>query len=140
MINQSLDNYFIKSDYDKISVISFEGLLVNYAIESKSDLLIRGIRSMSDFEYEINLSGINKHLAPQIETVFLPSDPKLSIVSSSMVKEVAKHGGDITQFVPVIIAEALSDKLKSSTVDCKKGSCPEHGYSRRAGLCENYRK
>src|SRR5271166_303104 len=84
--------------FTNIKVTSFQGLLVDYAKEIGANVLVRGIRSVSDFEYEINLSNINKVLAPQIETVFLPTSPELAVVSSSMVKEIAKYGGDISQF------------------------------------------
>jgi pantetheine-phosphate adenylyltransferase len=94
-----------------LSVVSFQGLLVEYAKEIKANVLIRGIRSVSDFEYEINLANINKILAPTIETVFLPTSPDLAVVSSSMVKEVAKLGGDISQFVPSNVEEAIQKKF-----------------------------
>ena len=86
LINQSLESNFSYSEYNRISVTSFEGLLVEYVKDTNANLLIRGIRSVSDFEYEINLAGVNKTLFPQIETAFLPTDPTLSVVSSSMVK------------------------------------------------------
>lgn len=113
LINKSLENYFNQSNYDRISVTSFEGLLVNYAKDAGASLLIRGIRSVSDFEYEINLAGVNKTLDHTIETVFLPTVPSLSVVSSSMVKEIAKLGGNISQFVPALVAEALLEKIKT---------------------------
>jgi pantetheine-phosphate adenylyltransferase, bacterial len=90
---------------------SFQGLLVNYAKEVDAQILIRGIRSVSDFEYEINLAGINKTLTPKLETVFLPTSPELAVVSSSMVKEIFKHGGDIKKFVPQGIVKDLGDKF-----------------------------
>ena len=90
---------------------SFQGLLVNYAQEIEADILIRGIRSVSDFEYEINLANINKTLAPALETVFLPTSPELAVVSSSMVKEIAKLGGSYEQFVPKHIVRAINDKF-----------------------------
>ena len=101
-------------EFDKVSVTSFSGLLVDYAKDIGANLLIRGIRSVSDFEYEINLAGVNKTLFPQIETAFLPTDPTLSVVSSSMVKEIAKHGGDISRFVPAPVVGALLEKIKNT--------------------------
>lgn len=101
-------------EFDKVSVTSFNGLLVNYAKDIGANLLIRGIRSVSDFEYEINLAGVNKTLFPQLETAFLPTDPTLSVVSSSMVKEIAKHGGDISNFVHAGVAIDLFSKLKNT--------------------------
>lgn len=94
-----------------INVIPFQGLLVDFAKEQNAQILIRGIRSVSDFEYEINLANINKTLAPSIETVFLPTSPDLAVVSSSMVKEVSKLGGDIGRFVPIHVAEAVKGKF-----------------------------
>jgi pantetheine-phosphate adenylyltransferase len=94
-----------------INVISFQGLLVEYAKENSIRLLVRGIRSVSDFEYEINLANINKVLAPFIETVFLPTSPDLAVVSSSMVKEIARLGGDISQFVPIHVMNQVQNKF-----------------------------
>jgi len=99
----------LKEDSKKITVKSFQGLLVNFALESNANLLIRGIRSVSDFEYEINLASINKTLAPQIETIFLPTSPNLAVVSSSMVKEIAKYHGDISKLVHPFIEYILVD-------------------------------
>jgi pantetheine-phosphate adenylyltransferase len=110
LLNQCLEHH----KYDKVMVTSFSGLLVDYVKDVGANLLIRGIRSVSDFEYEINLAGVNKTLFPQIETAFLPTDPTLSVVSSSMVKEIAKHGGDISRFVPAPIAGTLLDKIKNT--------------------------
>ena len=70
------------------------------------------VKNLPDFEYEINLAGINKMLAPEIETVFIPTNPELATVSSSMVKEIAKFNGDISKFVPPYVAEAVDAKLK----------------------------
>src|SRR5271166_6727814 len=84
----------------KVSAASFDGLLVEFAKQIGATILIRGIRSVSDFEYEINIAGINKTLASNIETVFLPTSPELSVVSSSMVKEIARYDGDVSGFVP----------------------------------------
>ncbi len=94
-----------------IKVVAFQGLLVEYAKQVGAKILVRGIRSVSDFEYEINLANINKVLAPGIETVFLPTSPDLAVVSSSMVKEVAKLGGDIKRFAPIHVVEAVQNKF-----------------------------
>jgi len=110
LLNEMLNS----PEFDKVSVTSFNGLLVDYAKDIGANLLIRGIRSVSDLEYEINLAGVNKTLFPQLETAFLPTDPTLSVVSSSMVKEIAKHGGNISQFVPAGVAIDLFRKLKNT--------------------------
>lgn len=99
------------SDLKKLNVVSFQGLLVDYAKQIDAKVLIRGIRSVSDFEYEINLSNVNKILAANIETVFLPTSPELAVISSSMVKEIARLGGDISKFVPKHIATQLNEKF-----------------------------
>lgn len=93
-----------------IKVDHFSGLLVEHAKQIGATLLIRGIRSVSDFEYEINLANINKTISG-IETVFLPTSPDLAVVSSSMVKEIARHGGDISRFVPTIVAADLRSRF-----------------------------
>lgn len=97
-------------DHDRVEVHSFSGLLADFAKSVKANMLIRGIRSVSDFEYELNLSNINSTLAPEIPTIFLPTRPELAVVSSSMVKELAKHGADISQFVPESVAKAVYNK------------------------------
>lgn len=90
-----------------IKVDIFEGLLVEYARQVGATVLIRGIRSVMDFEYETNLANINKAIAPEIETIFLPTQPELAIVSSSAVKEIHLHGGDVSNFVPKVVLSAL---------------------------------
>lgn len=100
------------SDWHDIRIESFQGLLTEYAKKVKADILIRGIRSVSDFEYEINLANINKVLAPEIETVFIPTSPSLAVVSSSAAKEIAKYGGDVSKFVAKPVAEALYESFK----------------------------
>src|SRR5579864_1351915 len=90
LLNQSLE---YRTYYGRVKIAAFHNLLIEYARSVHASVLIRGIRSVSDFEYEINLANVNKMLAPEIETVFLPTSPDLAVVSSSMVKEIAKHGG-----------------------------------------------
>ena len=108
LIKLSLESSFGQSTFDEI--VSFQGLLVDFAKSIGANILIRGIRSVSDFEYEINLANINKVLAPDIETIFLPTSPELAVVSSSMVKEIAKCGGDISKFVEPCVVEAIYKK------------------------------
>lgn len=92
-----------------VKVDMFDGLLVDYAKSQGANILVRGIRSVSDFEYEINLANINKTLAPNIETVFLPTSPDLGVVSSSAVKEIVKYGGDVSKFVPPFVATYVKE-------------------------------
>ena len=83
-----------------VEVDSFDGLTIEYAKHVGSDILIRGLRAVSDFEYEMQLSQTNSALAPSLTTVFLITKPKYNFISSSTVKEIAKYGGDISKFVP----------------------------------------
>lgn len=99
------ENEFFKIASTKVEI--FQGLLADFAKKQGAGILIRGIRSVSDFEYELTLAGVNKILMPKVETVFLPTSPNLAVVSSSMVKEIAKHGGDVSNFVPIAVAKAL---------------------------------
>ena len=94
-----------------IKVLPFRGLLIDFAKEQGATILIRGMRSVTDFEYEMNLANVNKMLAPSIQTVFLPADPNLSLVSSSAAKEIAKFGGDVSKFVPSYVATAIAKKF-----------------------------
>jgi pantetheine-phosphate adenylyltransferase len=103
---------------DNIVIGQFSGLLVDYVaglkpIKNPTKLLIRGVRSTADFEYEANLSLINKKLNPSIDTILLISDPDCAIISSSMVKEVASYGHDVRSFVYPTIAKALAEKFKT---------------------------
>ena len=107
-INSVLDSDRL---FDKNSVDSFEGLLADYAKKVGANILIRGIRSVSDFEYELTLAGVNKTLAPEIETIFLPTSPNLAVVSSSMVKEIARHNGPLSSFITPNVEEAIRARI-----------------------------
>ena len=110
-VNRAVDAHCDFLTAVAIKVVSFQGLLVNFAREVGATVLIRGIRSVSDFEYELTLAGANKVLAPDIETIFLPTSPELSVVSSSLVKEVAKFGGDVSKFTTKWVAEDIKKKF-----------------------------
>lgn len=111
LITNTLWRELKESKLGKVVVDSFQGLTVEYARSKGATILIRGIRSVSDFEYEINLSNINKTLAPEIETIFLPTSPELGVVSSSMVKEIAKLGGDVSKFAPKHVVDAVKKQF-----------------------------
>lgn len=85
----------------------FRGLLVDFALEQKADAIIRGLRALSDFEFEFNMALMNRHLQPRIETIFVMPNEQFSYTSSSLVKQVAQYGGDVKHFVPPNVAEAL---------------------------------
>ncbi len=94
-----------------VKVVGFSGLLVDFAKAHQANVLIRGLRAVSDFEYEFQLANMNRRLMPELESVFLTPAEENSFISSTLVKEVAIHGGDISQFVPAAVARAIAQKL-----------------------------
>jgi len=101
-------------DLDNVVVHSFNDLAVRYAHEQGARILIRGIRAVSDFEYEFQMALMNRKLAPDIETVYLMPSEEYTYINSSIVKEVAKFGGKIESFLPVEVAQAVKDKVKQT--------------------------
>ena len=97
---------------DEIIVDSFSGLTVEYAKSKGAHCIVRGLRAVADFEYELAMSRMNKSLSDDIETMMIFSDPNLNFVSSSMIKEVARLGGSLKGLVPKNISEALKSKFK----------------------------
>jgi pantetheine-phosphate adenylyltransferase len=97
---------------DNVSVETFDGLLVNYAVEKGAQAIIRGLRAISDFEFEFQLALMNRHLNSSIETIFMMPKDKYTFLSSRMVKEVASLGGDITGFVPAPVLHAMRERSK----------------------------
>lgn len=98
-------------DIKNVNVESFDGLLVEYAREKQYHVLLRGLRAYSDFEYEFQMALTNRKLAPEIETLFMMPKETHSYVSSSVVREVAALGGDISDFVPEYVASVLKKKF-----------------------------
>jgi len=90
-----------------VDVVSFDGLLVDFARQQKAHAIIRGLRALSDFEFEFNMALMNRHLEPNVETIFVMPNEAYSYTSSSLVKQIAKLGGDIGHFVPANVAAAL---------------------------------
>ncbi len=99
----------------KISVEQFEGLLVKYAREKNAKVIVRGLRAVSDFEYEFQMFGMNSKLDPEIQTIFFPASETNHFIASKLVKEVAKLGGNISKFVSPNVANKLEEKLKTLT-------------------------
>jgi pantetheine-phosphate adenylyltransferase len=99
-------------DEARVEIDSFTGLLVDYARRRQARAVIRGLRAIADFEYEFQFAHMNRHLAPDVETVFLMTSEESFYVSSSLVKEVATMGGDITRVAPAAVVEAFQRKLK----------------------------
>lgn len=96
-----------------VTVDVSDGLLVDYANERNADVILRGLRAVSDFEYEMQITSMNKKLEPHIETFFMMTNNQYSFLSSSIVKEVAKYHGEIGCLVPKVVEEALLEKFKA---------------------------
>jgi pantetheine-phosphate adenylyltransferase len=93
--------------FPNVKVTTFTGLLVEFAVEQKADAIIRGLRALSDFEFEFNMALMNRHLQPRIEAIFVMPNEQFSYTSSSLVKQVARFGGQVDKFVPPNVARAL---------------------------------
>jgi pantetheine-phosphate adenylyltransferase len=98
---------------DRIIVKPFSGLLIDFARECGADVIVRGLRAISDFEYEVQLAGMNESLAPEIETVFLTAAQRYAFVSSSLVREIARLNGDVSEFLHPEVLQRLTTKLKA---------------------------
>ena len=101
----------VLSHIDNVSVSSFSGLLVNCAAKHNTSVVLRGLRAVSDFEYEFQLAAMNRRLDSNVETVFLTPSEQFTFVSASLVKEIASMGGDVSQFLDPAVNEALARKL-----------------------------
>jgi pantetheine-phosphate adenylyltransferase len=101
------------ADEPRIEVRSFGGLLVDFARECRASLLIRGLRAVSDFEYEYQMALMNRHLSPRLETVFMVPSLDTTYISASLVREVARYGGEVGDLVHPRVAEALRTKIVS---------------------------
>ncbi len=110
----------VTKDINNVRIVPFAGLLIEFAKEQGAALVIRGLRAITDFEYELQMSQTNHKLDPSIETMFLTTSIEYSYLSSTTVKEIAVFGGDVSQFVPEIVAVQLEQKMKL------KGECDKH--------------
>lgn len=97
-------------ELENVEVDAFEGLTIEYAKKTGAQILIRGLRAVSDFEYEMQLSQTNSALCDEVKTVFLTTKPKYNFISSSNIKEILKNGGDISKFVPKPVFEYLNTR------------------------------
>ena len=101
----------ITKDMPNVEVSSFDGLLVDFVQQQKADVIVRGLRAITDFEYELQMSQTNRVIASQIDTIFLTTNLKYSYLSSSIVKEIAEFDGDIKEFLHPMVAEQVRKKL-----------------------------
>ena len=109
----------VTKDMPNVRIVPFEGLLVDFARRSGASVVIRGLRAITDFEYELQMSQTNHKLEPNVETMFLTTSIEYSYLSSTTVKEIAAFGGDLSQFVPEAVAVELMKKM-STKGECNK--------------------
>jgi pantetheine-phosphate adenylyltransferase len=102
----------VTQKYKNVEVDSFQGLLVDYVRQKKAIAVVRGLRAMTDFEYELQMALMNRKLDETMETVFLMPNEKYTYLSSNVVREIARLGGDVSKFVPPVVRKALQQKNK----------------------------
>jgi len=103
----------VLSDMKNVEVVGFSGLLTDFVRKQRSRLVLRGLRAVSDFEYEFQLAGMNRHLYPEMETIFLTPSAQHMFISATLVREIAILGGDVTEFVHPSVAKRLKQKSTS---------------------------
>lgn len=103
----------VTKQFTNIRIESSSGLLIDYAQEKKAKAIVRGLRAVSDFEYEMQITSMNRVLDENIETFFIMAKNQYSFLSSSIVKEVAKYGGNVSELVPNVVEQALKEKFKT---------------------------
>lgn len=99
---------------DNVEIVSFEGLLAEYCRQHGVDAIVKGLRAVSDFDYEFQMAMANKKINPELETIFLTADSDSMYLSSSMVREIGSMGGDISNFVPECVHDRIVKKLKKN--------------------------
>jgi len=101
----------ITREMDNVVVDSFDGLLIHFCEKVGARVIVRGLRAATDFEYELQIAHANADMSPAIDTVFLPTRTKYTFISASLIREIASHGGDVSHYVPAIVATALKAKF-----------------------------
>ncbi|HEY4119571.1 MAG TPA: pantetheine-phosphate adenylyltransferase [Byssovorax sp.] len=101
----------VTKDIPNVRIDSFDGLLIQYCERIGARCIVRGLRAVTDFEYELQIAHANADMVPTVETVFLPTRTKYGFVSASLVREIASHGGDVTHYAPAVVATALHAKF-----------------------------
>lgn len=113
LIEDSASEILGQDARSRISVISFDGLVIDAARKHNAQLMMRGLRDGTDLDYEMQMAGMNGIMAPDLQTVFLPADPAVRTITATLVRQIAAMKGDITPFVPACVASALKAKFKS---------------------------
>jgi pantetheine-phosphate adenylyltransferase len=106
-----VENEIAGLDSSVIEVVGFDGLMVDFAERMNAGVIFRGLRAVSDFDYEFQMVGMNARLKPHIQTVFLMAEPEHHFISASLVRQIGRLGGDVRQFVPAGVAEALAKRM-----------------------------
>ncbi len=101
----------VLADCPNVRVVAFSGLLMQFVREQGAKVVVRGLRAVSDFEYEFQLAGMNRKLYPEVETLFLTPAEQYMFISASLVREIAALGGDVSQFVPPLVEARLKQKI-----------------------------
>jgi pantetheine-phosphate adenylyltransferase len=103
----------VLADVKNVEVVGFGGLLIDFIREHKARVILRGLRAVSDFEYEFQLAGMNRNLYPDVETIFLTPSEQHMFISATLVREIATLGGDVSKFVHPLVRDKLADKVKA---------------------------
>jgi len=114
MILECLKLLDIEDVQRRVEVVVFSGLLAHLAVERGATAILRGLRAVSDFEFEFQIALTNRTLAPSVEAVFLMPNAKYTYLSSTIIKNVAQHGGDVTRLVPPVVVQRLTDRFRQS--------------------------
>ena len=104
---------YVTAELPNVTVLSFDGLLVDFARQQSADVIVRGLRAVTDFEYELQMAQTNRVLAPDIDTVFMTTSLEYAYLSSTIMKEVALFGGDLSNFAPPFTIQAVKEKLQA---------------------------
>jgi pantetheine-phosphate adenylyltransferase len=96
--------------YGNVEVVRFDGLLVDFASALGARVIVRGLRAQTDFDYELTIAHVNADLAPAVDTIFLPTRVRHGFISASLVRELSRHGGDVSRYAPPAVCEALVNK------------------------------
>lgn len=101
----------ITQHIDNVRIDSFDGLLIHYCQRVGARVIVRGLRAATDFEYELQIAHANADMAPEVDTMFLPTRTKYTFISASLIREIASHHGDVSHYVPAIVVKALAGKF-----------------------------
>lgn len=104
----------VLADLPNVDVVPFSSLLMDFVHEQQAQIILRGLRAISDFEYEFQMAGMNRHLHPDVETLFLTPGEQYMFVSATIVREIARFGGDVSQFVHPAVSMRLREKLSAT--------------------------